>query len=76
MERALADGAEDVQPVVRADPSRPPIRERLSAEDICQIVRRFRDGTAKRVLAAEYDISLSSVKRLIRKNRTSYVAAP
>jgi hypothetical protein len=58
-----------VQSVVSADPSRPPVRERLSADDIDQLVRRFCGGTAKRVLVAEYGISLSSVKRLLRRHR-------
>jgi hypothetical protein len=58
-----------VQSVVNTEPNRPPVRERLSADDVGQLVRRFRDGTPKRVLVAEYGVSLSSVKRLLRRHR-------
>lgn len=43
------------------------IRDRLSPEQIAQLVARFEAGTAKLKLAVEYGISESSVKRLLRK---------
>lgn len=46
------------------------VRDRLSEADICDIVTRFRAGTPAHRLASEYGISLSSVKRLLRKSRT------
>jgi DNA-directed RNA polymerase specialized sigma24 family protein len=44
------------------------IADRLSAEQVAAIIQRFRAGTAKHVLADEYGISLSSVKRLLRRH--------
>jgi hypothetical protein len=41
------------------------MRDRLSADDTQQIIQRFRAGTAKHVLATEFEISLSSVKSLL-----------
>jgi hypothetical protein len=41
--------------------------DRLSESDVHGIVARFRTGTAKHRLATEYCVSLSSVKRLLRK---------
>jgi hypothetical protein len=58
-----------VQSVVKANPARPPVRDRLTPDDIMQLVDRFCGGTPKRVLAAEYGISMSSVKRLLRRHR-------
>jgi hypothetical protein len=43
------------------------LSDRLTDEDVEEIVRRFRVGTAKRVLAAEFGISLGSVKNLLRE---------
>lgn len=48
-----------------------PVRDRLSGEDVSEIIARFRSGVAKHKLAAEYGISLSSVKRLLRCYRDS-----
>jgi hypothetical protein len=57
-----------VQSTARSTPARPLVRDRLTEDDMDRIVSRFRAGTAKHVLADEYGISLSSVKRLIRKH--------
>ena len=46
------------------------LSDRLSEQDVAKIVRRFRAGVAKNKLAAEYGISLSSVKRVLRKHRS------
>jgi DNA invertase Pin-like site-specific DNA recombinase len=46
-----------------------PVRDRLSEADVREIIARFRSGVAKHKLAAEYGISLSSVKRMLRKYR-------
>jgi hypothetical protein len=45
------------------------IRDRLSDEDIAQIIRAFKAGTAKHVLAKRYDINLRSLKKLLREER-------
>jgi len=47
-----------------------PLAERLSSEEIQGLVAAFRSGTPKTKLADQYGISLSSVKRLLRKYRT------
>ena len=44
-----------------------PVRERLSDQDVDDLVHRFRAGTPKHKLASYYGISLSSVKRLLKK---------
>jgi len=46
------------------------VADRLTAEQVAAIIQRFRAGRAKHVLADEYGISLSSVKRLVRAHRT------
>lgn len=43
-----------------------PVRDRLSGEDVSEIIARFRSGVAKHKLAAEYGISPSSVKRILK----------
>lgn len=43
------------------------VRDRLSDDDIAEIIERFQAGTAKRVLAAQYELSVSSVKSLLRQ---------
>jgi len=40
---------------------------RLGETALSEIVARFEEGTPKHRLAAEYEISLSTVKRLLRK---------
>jgi hypothetical protein len=47
-----------------------PIRDRLSDADVRKIVDRFRAGTPKHRLAAEYNMSLSTMKRLLRRYRS------
>jgi hypothetical protein len=46
-----------------------PVRERLRDGQVQAILKRFRAGETKGKLAAEYGISLSSVKRLLRSHR-------
>jgi DNA invertase Pin-like site-specific DNA recombinase len=43
------------------------MRDRLSDEDVSKIIELFQAGAAKQMLAAEFGISLSSVKRLLRE---------
>jgi hypothetical protein len=43
--------------------------DRLSEAGIREIVERFRAGVPKHKLAAEYGMSLSMMKRLVRKHR-------
>jgi len=44
------------------------LSDRLSEADVVKMVGRFRAGMAKHKLAAEYGMSLSSVKRLLRRS--------
>jgi len=46
-----------------------PVRERLSETDLVELVASFQAGTPKHALATRYGISLSSVKRVLRKMR-------
>ena len=46
-----------------------PITGRLSDGEVLDIVARFRVGEAKHRLAAEYRMSLSTMKRLLRRYR-------
>jgi len=43
--------------------------DRLSEADVREIAERFRAGVPKHRLAAEYGMSLSTMKRLLRKYR-------
>ncbi len=43
--------------------------DRLSEVDVREIIARFRAGEPKRLLAEEYGMSLSTMKRLLRKYR-------
>lgn len=43
------------------------IRNRLSEDDMAQIVGSFKAGTAKHVHAERYDINLRSLKKLLRE---------
>jgi transcriptional regulator with XRE-family HTH domain len=43
--------------------------DRLSETDVREIVERFRVGEPKHKLAADYGMSLSTMKRLLRKHR-------
>src|SRR5579859_4712890 len=40
---------------------------RLSEEDIAEIVQAFKAGTVKHILAERYNINLRSLKRLLRE---------
>jgi hypothetical protein len=44
------------------------LQDRLSAADIETLVERYRSGVKAAYLAREYNISLSSVKRLLRQH--------
>ena len=44
------------------------VRDRLSEEDIQTLIKEFQTGTPKHVLAAQYSISLSAVKRLLHQH--------
>ena len=46
-----------------------PVRVRLSETELGELVASFRDGTPKHDLAARYRISVSSVKRVLRRSR-------
>lgn len=43
--------------------------DRLSEADVSEIVIRFGAGTPQHKLAAEYGISISTLKRILRKSR-------
>jgi len=45
-----------------------PVRKRLSEADLAELVASFRAGTPKHELAARYGVSLSSVKRVLRRS--------
>ena len=51
----------------KARRTRPLVSERLTADDVTALVESFRSGAPKLTLARQYDISLSSIKRLLRK---------
>ena len=66
LRRAEQDDQADEAGLPSAGP-RPRGLATLGDDDVRQLVRSFRAGTAKRVLAERYDISESSVKRLLRR---------
>jgi DNA invertase Pin-like site-specific DNA recombinase len=43
--------------------------DRLSGNDVSEIVDQFRAGVPKHRLATQYGMSLSTLKRLLRKHR-------
>jgi uncharacterized protein (DUF433 family) len=43
------------------------LRDRLTDENVRAIAERFQAGTSKRELAAQFDLSMSSVKNLLRQ---------
>jgi hypothetical protein len=47
----------------------------MREHDVQQIAASFAAGTPKHRLAAEYGMSLSSIKRLLRQQRASVVAS-
>ncbi|WP_091039746.1 helix-turn-helix domain-containing protein [Glycomyces harbinensis] len=59
-------------PVITA-PSTPPrtLHRRLTADQRQAIVAAFNHGTPQKELAANYDISVRSVRRLVRDSRES-----
>jgi hypothetical protein len=57
----------------RTPSPRPPARfvlDRLAPEQVRQIVIRFQAGEPQTKLAADFGMSLSSIKRLLRRHRT------
>jgi DNA invertase Pin-like site-specific DNA recombinase len=58
-------------------PEPPPLRglARLIPNDVRQLVESFRAGTPKHALAHRYEISLSTVKRLLRSVEPDYSAS-
>lgn len=67
--RRIEDHDEEAEPGLRL-PESSPLRglARLSPDDVRQAVASFQAGTAKRVLAHRYRVSLSTVKRLPRRH--------
>lgn len=45
---------------------RQPLTKRLSPEDMAAIARRYQAGMTARSLAAEYELSLTAVKKVLR----------
>jgi hypothetical protein len=46
-----------------------PVRERLTVADLAELVASHRSGTRLQELALRYEISMSSVKRILRRAR-------
>jgi DNA invertase Pin-like site-specific DNA recombinase len=44
------------------------VRDRLTDDDVLGLIAEFLAGTSKRVLADRYEISFSTVKRILRKH--------
>ena len=44
------------------------VRDRLTDDDVLRLIAEFLAGTSKRELAAQYELSLGSVKNLLRKH--------
>jgi len=60
---------EDTDVGARSSAARPwSIRNRLSNDDILQIIAEFLAGTSKRLLAERYAISVTSVKTILRQH--------
>jgi hypothetical protein len=67
-QEAVKDPHRSVRTTAKADePWR--VVDRLGEETVRELVEAFQAGTPKWRLAAEYEISLSSVKRLVRTVR-------
>jgi hypothetical protein len=47
-------------------PTKRRVSDRLGDDQVASIIERFRAGTPMYVLAPEYGVSLSSIKRLLR----------
>ncbi len=67
--RRVEDGDKEDEPGGVESRECGPLRpsDRLSEADVREVVNRFRAGVPKRRLAVEYGMSLSTVKRLLRK---------
>jgi hypothetical protein len=61
----LGQGTDDAVEVAKHAARRPPIRESVDAEEL---VQQFRAGRMIKELVADYSISESSVKRLLRSH--------
>jgi DNA-directed RNA polymerase specialized sigma24 family protein len=58
---------------VRTEPR--PLRKRLAPKDRQRLIAEYLDGALQKELATEYDISLSSVKTILREvGAKKYVA--
>jgi len=68
----IEDGDSEDEPgeVESREPGSVRPSDRLSEADVCRIVDRFRAGTPKHKLAAEFAMSLSTMKRLLRRYRS------
>jgi DNA-directed RNA polymerase specialized sigma24 family protein len=72
LERAVPDDGQDEPCSVRSSGRVGRVwalSERLSDEQVQAMVAKFKAGTPKQQLADEFGISLSSVKRILRKRR-------
>jgi len=71
--RRIEDGDKEDEPggVESREPCSVRPSDRLSEANMREIVYRFRAGAPKHKLAAEYDMSLSTMKRLLRSHRSS-----
>jgi hypothetical protein len=68
--RRVEAGDHEEEPGVVSRPAGPErVCDRLSEADVREIVKRFRAGAPKHKLAAEYGMSLSTMKRLLRRSR-------
>lgn len=64
----LPEGRRELSEQLHSYTSRPwRVRDRLSQREIAAIVKAFKAGTAKHVLAKRYGIALGSVKKLLRE---------
>jgi Mor family transcriptional regulator len=50
------------------------VKDRIEPGALDEIAEKFANGTRQVDLAAEYDISLSSIKRILRGSRTHKLA--
>ncbi len=70
------DRSEEPGGVVTRESGSPRQSDRLSEADVHEIAERFRGGVAKHRLAAEYGMSLSTMKRLLRSRRSQQPTRP
>jgi transposase-like protein len=65
------------QPKSRSANGKPwALDRRLTSADRAAIVSEYQAGELQKTLAKKYGVSLSSVKRLIREARSTYLLAP